>query len=690
MKLKNFLAIFIAITTILLLLPTKNKNASAYISQASLSNTVVFLTFEQEGSLFEEGFNDAVYKMYESSAISVKNYLSKQSRGKINLTTNIAKAKDGNFYVRSSKSVNYYKPRYEWAVYQYYEINPEGYDNRYFLNGEEVSPTTLGAVPHVDGAYREQLLIGEIVNAIDVSVEQKTDLNGDGYADSLVIITDYLASSDWGSILWPHMSTSKVFSDAYLNNFIYDQSQKNNYKLLPILNLGSSFLYTYNVISANSILSSKVKDSNLAVTGADKELYNVGVLAHEFMHNLGLYDYYSYTDGAYESVGEFDVMGNVTTVPQNMLAYLRLKMGWLNYNDLLYINDSGSYSLPLADSTSGKVAAKIVLSNYMNTGEYFMAEFRSSSLATASNPYDNELLGDGLIIYRVNPSSAYINSKLSYGSVDYGNMYGKDEVYVYRVGKPKNTKKLSSMLGETYAMLNGENTVYTLDGGKYNMSGYGNADLNKNADNLVSDYQNSETALLYSNGTNSGIVFSNVVIDYQNKTVNFDVSLPEKQSSTPILRSNNVKLDRFYDGSYRVLWSSDVKDGKASVLVVRSTDRLKKQAKEGSTGITIEDFHNGKFGAYKTLHTISVPLAEKCIVLPELQDEALVFIAIESTNGNCAVRYVGCVQNHNDTFKQFLIQKIDPLYTIIGVAFIAIIVFVAIVIFSNKRKKMER
>lgn len=693
MKRKNFFAIIIAITTILITLPFNKSPVSAKTQEGKLNiqNTVVFLTFDEQSS-FEEDFDQTIYKMYESSSVSVKNYLLKQSRGKVELSTQIIKGKDGAFFVQSSNPVEYYKPRYEWHIYQYNEVNPEGYDNRYFNSyGEPVAPQTVGAKVHIDASYREQLLLTEIIDKIDLSSDYSSDLNGDNYVDSLVIITDFTAQSDWGNILWPHMGNSRSFTDNLINYYYYEEENKQEYQSLPLLKLGKGYLSAYNIISASSITSKVAGDYNKVILNDDKNLYNVGVLAHEMLHTLGLADYYSYEDFSYQSVGEFDVMGSYSVIPQNMLGYLRYKMGWLGYDDLLYINDSGSYSLPLTYSEEGKTVAKIVLSDYHETGEYFMLEFRSKSLATAKDPFDNELSGDGLIVYRVNQASAYYNSAGELANTDYGNMYGSDEVYVYRIGNPKNTKPLNSPLGQSYALLGGNQAVYTFDGGKYDMTTYGNADKTKTADTLLSSTkEDSETALLYSNGKNSGIVISNVSVDLKNECVNFSVSLPEKQSAMPILTGKTIKISRFLNGDNYLIWNSDVKSGKAHVLVLRSTDRLKRLAEKGTSGITIENFKDATFKHYQTLYSSTVPLAEKCAYLPEFSDEALVFIAIESQNGSCAVRYVDCIENLNPTFGQYLYVKIDSIYYTyfaIGVIFLILVVVALYYRARAKRKK---
>ena len=315
-----------------------------------------------------------------------------------------------------------------------------------------------------------------------------------------------------------------------------------------------------------------------------------------------------------------------------------------------------------------------------------MLEFRSKSFATLKDPFDCELSDDGLIVYRVNPTSAYYNSAGELGNTDYGNMYGKDEVYVYRVGNPNSTKVLNSPLGDSYALLGSRASISVIASGKYDMTTYGNADKNKTANSLISsEFNDSETALLYSDGKNSGIVLSNITIDRERKCVKFNVSLPEKQSSMPILNAKSTQISKFLDGNNYLLWNSDVKSGTAHLLAIRSTDRLKRLAETGKSGITIEDFKNADFKHYDTVYSTNVPLAEKSIKLPEFNDETLLFIAFETQTGSCAVRYVGSIEGKELTFGQFLYMKIDKIYYVYFFSFVIVVTFLITAVYYRKK-----
>ncbi len=693
MKNKRFIKILVIFLAVISIFSgcnstPKDKNNSSSSNQNSLKNTVVFLTFQEEGSNFPNGFKDDIFKMYESTAHSVKNYLLKQSKQKLLLQTQIINSKSGEF-IKSDKSVDYYKPRYRWINGSYQDINPQGYDNRYFnKNGEDVAPKSQDSLPLLDGLYREQLLIREILSKLDISTDYNGDLSGDGKLDSLVIISDCDATGDWGDVLWPHAGKVYDFSSVVFGGY-YDSIS--DYKGLEKAELGGASVSHYNMLTASGITAKRADENCAVLSEEEKNLYNIGLLTHETVHLLGLADYYSYEDASYESVGEFDVMGNSYSIPQNMLAYTRLKLGWLDYSNILYVTESGSYTLPLS-MEEGQVAVKIVLSNYLQTGEYFMAEVRSGSLATAQSAFDGGLSGDGLIIYRVAPENAFINAKGLSTSIDMGNMYGKDEVYVFRVGNPKTSKKLSAPFNVfSYAMLANGKDCFTLDGGYYTLDSYGNKDKSKNVTNLLNgkDFP-SETAISYSNGENSGILFKDVTVNKAAKTVTFTVEIPEDESEGA-LNSNNVALKRLPNGKYEVRWKGGNNYEEAYAMAIRSTNRLGRKAQKGSLKMQAEDFENGKLGLYKVLEVNSSPIAERSITFRELESEAEIFLCVKNADGEYDYVYVGTALDGEFSFYEYLAKIFDPVYLIVLVAVVilAILIPLAIMLLKNRVKSKK-
>lgn len=664
MKNKKFVAFFIAIITILhfLVFCCSSCLAKSAVGEITrLQNTVVFVTFEKQGDNFEEGFFDSVYKTFETAPHSVKNYLAYQSGGKVDLQTQTISASFGKA-VRTLRGVNYYKPRYKWVNGTYEEINEDGYDNRYFnRSGKAVAPNSANSLPHIEGVYREQELLREIFSNLKIDKNYKSDLNGDGKADSVTVITDQNATSEWGDVLWSHSGVCHEVSKELENYYYFGE---NSYEELPPITLGNANLYSYNLYSSYEICATKLGDYLQNLPEEEKDLYNVGLFVHETLHVLGFSDYYSYEDSVYEAVGEFDILAQTNPVPQNMLGYLRLKAGWLSYEDVLYINQSGRYTLPLSTAEEGKKIAKIILSDYNQTGEYFMAEFRSKSMASETLPYDGGLSGDGLIIYRVSPQSAYINSSNQTSSTDYGNMYGNDEVYVYRVGNPTTTKKVTSPLNISYSLLGNGQSIITWDGGLYLNTTYGNGDLTKTVDNLKADLtEYSETIIHYSNGENSGILFEDIAIDYQNQSISFSVTLPEEQVGEFDFSSEDICMKKSLGGKNMLVWQSDSKSGKVQVMAIRATNRLKELAEKGEFSLSEKHFEKQKYSVYKTHYYAEVPFVEKEFILPEISEDMLVFSAVkDEASGETVVSYLGYIQNPAPTFLQFFKMAVDPIY----------------------------
>lgn len=685
MKNKNFLAIFIALLTILInVSPTRTVKADYYFADTFI-NSVVTVAFGE--SISDQDLSkkvDMLYKSYQTGDISVKNYIEVQSGNKLDFSTKLLGAK-GNNFLRLNSDENYYKPRYSFVNGTYEVVNEQGYDNRYFNKyGKVVSPDYSGGLPHVERAVREQQFITEVLSLISEPKDYIADGNNDGVADGFVIIT---CADSYGieDIFYPHMGVYHNF-ESDLSSLYYYEDDLSDYKLQQ-LNLADTKVSGYNILSLNDVTAKRVGDYYEGATEEQKKLYNVGLLAHESMHLLGFADYYSYENDLYESVGEMDVMGTTNVVPQNMLGYMRFKAGWIDYDSFLYLNSSGRYTLPLASEGAKNSIAKIVLSSFCETGEYFMAEFRSSSLS--STPYDGCLSGDGLVIYRVKPSASYQNAKGEISSTEYGNMYGEDEVYVYRVGNPLKTQKIVSPTGISYSLLGGEESVITWDGGYYLKDNYGTTDVTKTVNDLKSSLiEESETIISYSNGSNSGIRFENITVDRENKCVSFDLFLPEEISDYPLI-AGDITFEDYHYGK-QIKWQSVSKNSTAYILMIRSTNRLKEFAEKGIVDITLEQIKKGKYPLYKTIYSRSLSVAEQNYILPKVSDECLVFIAMESSSGASIVEYLGYIQNPSPTFKQYLFTKTDPLYLIIAIGCACLIfafVFVAILIKKGGDKK---
>ena len=84
-----------------------------------------------------------------------------------------------------------------------------------------------------------------------------------------------------------------------------------------------------------------------------------------------------------------------------------------------------------------------------------------------------------------------------------------------------------------------------------------------------------------------------------------------------------------------------------------------------------------------------IPLAEKNAPLPDFSEEALVFLALEGENGACAIRYIGCIENANETFSQYALKILDPLYMLFAGAAVLMLVAVIVLIFTAKKNAIK-
>ncbi len=133
------------------------------------------------------------------------------------------------------------------------------------------------------------------------------------------------------------------------------------------------------------------------------ETGTMGVYAHEFGHDLGLPDLYDTNygmDGSTAAVGYWDLMGSGSwntagglpagSVPANLSAWCRVDLGWTTAENVLadgpqtLVNSTG-YGNVLRLSTNGA----------LNTGEYWLAEYRRKI------GFDAGLPGEGVLIWHV-------------------------------------------------------------------------------------------------------------------------------------------------------------------------------------------------------------------------------------------------------------------------------------------------
>jgi len=245
-------------------------------------------------------------------------------------------------------------------------------------------------------------------------------------------------------------------------------SHKSDYPGGNDITLSNKSLGTYNMLNTYSIRNTKSS-----------------VIIHEFLHSLGYPDLYN-SNNDYP-VFTWDIMGNVISPPPYSLAYLRSYFtNWLSIDE---ITKSGTFTLNTQDNKDGNQA--YIIKSPLNDYEFFVVEYRKKP--TLFDKIDRSISNSGVIVYRINTTITGLSNK-----------FGSYGVYVYR----DNSFALNSTPSSAVY-----NTVFSKELGRTTV---GNSDLNSK-----------DKALLYSDGTNSGIVLSEIGSSSSN-SITLNVSIPNK------------------------------------------------------------------------------------------------------------------------------------------------------------------
>lgn len=245
-------------------------------------------------------------------------------------------------------------------------------------------------------------------------------------------------------------------------------SHKSDYPGGNDITLSNKSLGTYNMLNTYSIRNTKSS-----------------VIIHEFMHSLGYPDLYN-SNNDYP-VFTWDIMGNVISPPPYSLAYLRSYFtNWLSIDE---ITKSGTITLNTQDNKDGNQA--YIIKSPLNDYEFFVVEYRKKP--TLFDKIDKSISNSGVIVYKINTTITGLSNK-----------FGSYGVYVYR----DNSFALNSTPSSAVY-----NTVFSKELGRTTV---GNSDLNSK-----------DKALLYSDGTNSGIVLSEIGSSSSN-SITLNISIPNK------------------------------------------------------------------------------------------------------------------------------------------------------------------
>lgn len=238
-----------------------------------------------------------------------------------------------------------------------------------------------------------------------------------------------------------------------------------------------------------------VKDYNMLPEYSVFMMKAVGVACHEFLHTVGYPDLYrenAVSNG--RPVGEWGIMASAGRYLQYPLAYLR--GGMTNWFTIPTVEESRQqYSLYAASktTTNTKDQQAVILKTSYSDSEFFVLEYRKRAKTVDEYESTNLIQASGLIIYRVN--TRYSQNYYSSG----------DMIYVFRPGDSYNEN------GREKARGNVSTGALAAELGR---TSYGSSDPNATLMNK---------AITYSDGTNSGIVISNVGSNAGDK-ITFDIT----------------------------------------------------------------------------------------------------------------------------------------------------------------------
>lgn len=217
--------------------------------------------------------------------------------------------------------------------------------------------------------------LAEASKTVDIA---QFDNDGDGILDGLSIIHQGTGQEVTGSYsdIWSH--SGEVF-DVYVGNI-----KVSRYTIQP----------------------------ELLIDKPSPQMTTVGVLCHEFGHNLGAPDYYDVdyeTSGSFEGTGVWDLMaGGIWNAqsspgdsPSHINMWQKFQFGWAEPE---YLTESRSVSkMPVA---SEEPVGYIL--NTLVDGDYYVIEHRKKI------SFDRKLPGEGMIIYHVdeNRISSTLNNNM--------------------------------------------------------------------------------------------------------------------------------------------------------------------------------------------------------------------------------------------------------------------------------------
>lgn len=687
MKVKSFIFFVLILTAVTLIAPIfsaplytaaeatahkvayKNNAESAVQKKYWLANVKFF-----DSTDFEDDFIDSLQKTFTTSKQSVKEYFKIVSEGKYSVD---AEFLTENASVTLEKTQNYYLPKYHHVSGgRYVNVNELGYDNRYFDSENNVCPPEkIGAKRHIERLLRERELIKSIASDIDVA-DKIIDADGDGIIDGISFIVKTVGNEfSWDDILWPHRSALSGYNEELLNKeyYIPDGYEVSLLDFLPV-KIGGKAIDGYTIFTTDAFAGRKITDAD------GNKIYSPSLICHEYMHDLGIADYYAYNGGGElysdEPVGELDIMGGAGVLPQMPLTYTRLRLGFLSEENITPVYESGRYTLFPTVRVGGKKALKLVLNDYNKTGEYFMIEARENK----GNFVDATLSDSGVVVYRINEKNAYYDFDGSLGSMNLGNTYGGNEVYVFRL----NHGALNGITKESYALLNGKNKKLKISKTDEFADNSTIGNLDKSAYKTVIDKNSGllVTSLCYENGQNSGILLSDIVLNADG-SYSFDLKFDET-----VTGNFSAEITRHYNNkNYVVNWNGAKRNSNVKIYFALTDGliRYKNEKYVLKKTVTPSMLESGEVYGNKVAFLKEVPAPYGQFTLPKISETAAVFV-VSGDN----VFYAGVMNPLKPTFSEYLFGTTKWLAMIISLLVILVVSVAAVIIYSVVKEKHKK
>lgn len=375
------------------------------------------------------------------------------------------------------------------------------------LNNEgKITPYELNNTSTYYAQYLDVLVndaIQALINSNKLAANQLVDGNDDGCVDNVTIVVPCESNN----------SNDKFYG-------------------LRASFSGSKKLNNKNIANYNIITES----------GAYLSSGQSGLVIHEFMHTLGYADVYRFnTTGKVNPVGLWDIMSSESTYVQFPLAYQRYVIH-NNFTIPEVSTSQSNYSLYSVSDAINNSAHKnnqaVIIKTDASDSEFFVVEYRKKAPQYVGGvlndeAYERMIYGSGLIIYRIN--TTYTSNYLD-----------TDPYYIY-VFRPNETDK-NNVYGDGAGDLNA--SYLSLESG---MTSFGSS---------LPTATIADGAITYSDGTNSGIVISNVS-SAAGDSITFDITLNNnvgenywKSVSTSTIEGNQLDSTNIGNDLYFTLYNS--------------------------------------------------------------------------------------------------------------------------------------